>query len=246
MVFLISGPPSFRPTVQTFEIGATAYIECDADPGDPPQKMFWVHNGFKFRRSETLRFRTLDNFLIIDGITYDDAGIYRCGFNTPLGLLSTDILVNVVPILPSDASPTNPGNVTTSKVPSKNSTTNTPLPDEVNEIPTNSTTNTTTPDAGPSITNNSNLMMILIVLLLLPIPVILITVVGVRRRNKRRRKESHEYADLGPVYQDINNCSSATQYRMATAEGPANLNCKSEPDLSVMDPDYSSISDALP
>lgn len=81
---------------QTFRIGETATVECDAYRGNPQVPIRW------FRNRRLLLFRPRigyeNNFgtLIIENITESDAGIYQCGLCTHFGCIRANITVNVV------------------------------------------------------------------------------------------------------------------------------------------------------
>ena len=76
--------PSFSEVQhqQTFPAGDTAYIECNADPGDPPQQMLWFRDNVIIPNSDSARFHQVLQTLVIDSITEADVGVYVCAFNT--------------------------------------------------------------------------------------------------------------------------------------------------------------------
>ena len=95
-------------TNQTFFIGTTDTIVCDAFPGSPEIRKEWWHNSTHIVQvvSSNRYSLGLNNDLTIEGIKQSDSGVYQCGFRTSKGRLFVNITVNVVmrPPTPSPCS----------------------------------------------------------------------------------------------------------------------------------------------
>lgn len=98
-------------TNQTFFIGTTDTIVCDAFPGSPEEiEKEWWHNSTHITHNIIISSNRyslgLNNDLTIEGIRQSDAGVYQCGFRTSKGRLFVNITVNVVmrPPTPSPCS----------------------------------------------------------------------------------------------------------------------------------------------
>ncbi len=102
-----SVPPDFHglDRNQSFEIGDTAIVRCDAFPGDPPSTPVWRRGGVTINSmymDTRYRLQHDNQSLIIEDIRDSDKGTFRCGFNTIMGYVGEDINVRVT-------APTNPG-----------------------------------------------------------------------------------------------------------------------------------------